>query len=129
MLDGTQVQLKSVSLNKYVTAQDGGGQSVSVDREVPSSWETFRVDLFFYREPEETKDQEDDESGAPVAEYGVTECGVGMIDNDNWGADTQWSGDAISAPALAGGAKLDTNAGVPVEGEVSWEPNTHVKYW
>ncbi|KAI3923540.1 hypothetical protein MKW92_024241 [Papaver armeniacum] len=43
MLDGTQVQFKSVSLNKYVTAQDGGGQSVSVDRDVPSSWETFRL--------------------------------------------------------------------------------------
>ncbi|KAI3961349.1 hypothetical protein MKX01_007063 [Papaver californicum] len=43
MLDGTQVQLKSVSLNKYVTAHDGGGLSVTVDRDVPSSWETFRL--------------------------------------------------------------------------------------
>ncbi|MCL7041125.1 hypothetical protein MKW94_029293 [Papaver nudicaule] len=43
MLDGTQVQLKSVSLNKYVSAQDGGGQSVTVDRDAPSSWETFRL--------------------------------------------------------------------------------------
>ncbi|RZC64396.1 hypothetical protein C5167_008079 [Papaver somniferum] len=43
MLDGTQVQFKSVSSNKYVSAQDGGGQNVNVDRDVPSSWETFRV--------------------------------------------------------------------------------------
>ncbi|XP_026391108.1 glucan 1,3-beta-glucosidase-like isoform X2 [Papaver somniferum] len=42
MLDGTQVQFKSVSSNKYVSAQDGGGQNVNVDRDVPSSWETFR---------------------------------------------------------------------------------------
>ncbi|KAI3879215.1 hypothetical protein MKW98_028782 [Papaver atlanticum] len=42
MLDGTQVQFKSVSLNKYVSAQDGEGQSVSIDRDGPSSWETFR---------------------------------------------------------------------------------------
>ncbi|XP_057497219.1 probable glucan 1,3-beta-glucosidase A [Actinidia eriantha] len=43
MLDGTQVQLKSVTLQKYVSAEEGGGMSVTVDRDIPSSWETFRL--------------------------------------------------------------------------------------
>ncbi|KAF6166822.1 hypothetical protein GIB67_005698 [Kingdonia uniflora] len=43
MLDGTQVQFKSVMLQKYVSAENGGGESVTVDREVPSSWETFKL--------------------------------------------------------------------------------------
>ncbi|PIA52001.1 hypothetical protein AQUCO_01000110v1 [Aquilegia coerulea] len=43
MLDGTQVQLKSVVSQKYVCAENGGGLNVSVDRDVPSSWETFRL--------------------------------------------------------------------------------------
>ncbi|KAI3857873.1 hypothetical protein MKX03_004975 [Papaver bracteatum] len=85
-------------------------------------WDVM-VDLFFYREPEETKDQEADESGAPVAEYGVTEYGSGMIATDNWGADTQWAGDAVAAPPLAGGADWAADAAVPVEGgEAAWEP-------
>ncbi|WVZ92440.1 hypothetical protein U9M48_038504 [Paspalum notatum var. saurae] len=43
MLDGTQVQLKSVGLQKYVSAGDGGGGNVTVDRDAASSWETFKV--------------------------------------------------------------------------------------
>ncbi|KAK9165779.1 hypothetical protein Scep_000970 [Stephania cephalantha] len=43
MLDGTQVQFRSVTLNKYVSAEFGGGANVSVDRDVPSLWETFRL--------------------------------------------------------------------------------------
>ncbi|KAA8546761.1 hypothetical protein F0562_003190 [Nyssa sinensis] len=43
MLDGTEVQFKSVTLQKYVSADNGGGMNVAVDRDVPSSWETFRV--------------------------------------------------------------------------------------
>ncbi|XP_042502586.1 probable glucan 1,3-beta-glucosidase A isoform X3 [Macadamia integrifolia] len=42
MLDGTQVQFKSVPLKKYVSAENGGGQTITVDRDIPSSWETFR---------------------------------------------------------------------------------------
>lgn len=41
--DGTQVQLKSVALQKYVSAADGGGGNVTIDRDVASSWETFKV--------------------------------------------------------------------------------------
>jgi hypothetical protein len=43
--DGTQVQLKSVGLHKYVSAGGGGGGSVTVDQDVASSWETFKVNF------------------------------------------------------------------------------------
>ncbi|XP_031256224.1 probable glucan 1,3-beta-glucosidase A isoform X2 [Pistacia vera] len=43
MLDGTQVQFKSVTLQKYVSAENGGGMGVSVDRDVAFSWETFTL--------------------------------------------------------------------------------------
>ncbi|KAL2487482.1 putative glucan 1 [Forsythia ovata] len=43
MLDGTEVQFKSVTLQKYVSAENGGGMEVTVDRDIPSSWETFRL--------------------------------------------------------------------------------------
>ncbi|XP_004502398.1 probable glucan 1,3-beta-glucosidase A isoform X1 [Cicer arietinum] len=43
MLDGTEVQFKSVTLQKYVSAENGGGMNVTVDRDVSSSWETFRL--------------------------------------------------------------------------------------
>ncbi|XP_010523313.1 PREDICTED: glucan 1,3-beta-glucosidase A-like [Tarenaya hassleriana] len=43
MLDGTQIQLKSVTLQKYVSAENGGGSNVSVDRDSASSWETFTL--------------------------------------------------------------------------------------
>lgn len=41
--DGTQVQIKSVTLEKYVCAESGGGTDLSVTRDVASSWETFTV--------------------------------------------------------------------------------------
>ncbi|XP_040945600.1 probable glucan 1,3-beta-glucosidase A [Gossypium hirsutum] len=43
MLDGTQVQFKSVTLQKYVSAENGGGMDISVDRDDASSWETFKL--------------------------------------------------------------------------------------
>ncbi|KAI4317304.1 hypothetical protein L6164_025184 [Bauhinia variegata] len=43
MIDGTQVQFKSVTLQKYVSADNGGGLNVTVDRDAASSWETFRL--------------------------------------------------------------------------------------
>ncbi|KHG27831.1 putative glucan 1,3-beta-glucosidase a [Gossypium arboreum] len=43
MLDGTQVQFKSVTLQKYVSAENGGGMDISVDRDDASSWETFTL--------------------------------------------------------------------------------------
>ncbi|XP_040997510.1 probable glucan 1,3-beta-glucosidase A isoform X1 [Juglans microcarpa x Juglans regia] len=43
MLDGTEVQFKSVTLQKYVCAENGGGSNVTVSRDVASSWETFKL--------------------------------------------------------------------------------------
>ncbi|KAJ4776127.1 hypothetical protein LUZ62_060384 [Rhynchospora pubera] len=43
MLDGTQVQLKSVTLQKYISAVGGGGSNVTVDRDSASTWETFKL--------------------------------------------------------------------------------------
>ncbi|XP_062100075.1 probable glucan 1,3-beta-glucosidase A isoform X2 [Humulus lupulus] len=45
MLDGTDVQIKSVTLQKYVSAENGGGMNITVDRDSPSSWETFKATL------------------------------------------------------------------------------------
>jgi hypothetical protein len=41
------VQFKSLTLQKYVSADNGGGMNVTVDRDVPSSWETFKVRRLF----------------------------------------------------------------------------------
>ncbi|KAG6729760.1 hypothetical protein I3842_01G047400 [Carya illinoinensis] len=43
MLDGTEVQFRSVTLQKYVCAENGGGSNVTVGTDVASSWETFKV--------------------------------------------------------------------------------------
>ncbi|CAK9320566.1 unnamed protein product [Citrullus colocynthis] len=43
MLDGAVVQLRSVTLQKFVSAENGGGAGVTVNRDVASSWETFRL--------------------------------------------------------------------------------------
>ncbi|KAI3852318.1 hypothetical protein MKX03_018963 [Papaver bracteatum] len=43
MLDGAGVQLKSVSLNKYVSAKYGGGACVFVDQDEADTWETFKL--------------------------------------------------------------------------------------
>ncbi|XP_073059725.1 glucan 1,3-beta-glucosidase-like [Primulina eburnea] len=42
ILDGTEIQLKSVTLKKYVSAENGGGATVTIDRDTPQSWETFQ---------------------------------------------------------------------------------------
>ncbi|KAK7829409.1 putative glucan 1 [Quercus suber] len=43
MLDGTEVQFKSMKLQKYVSAENGGGMYVTVSRDVASSWESFKL--------------------------------------------------------------------------------------
>ncbi|CAA6664384.1 unnamed protein product [Spirodela intermedia] len=43
LLDGTQVQLRSVALGKYPCAENGGGTVVVANRASPSGWETFKL--------------------------------------------------------------------------------------
>lgn len=43
LLDGTQVQFMSTNLQKYVTAENGGGTNVVANRSSASGWETFRL--------------------------------------------------------------------------------------
>lgn len=41
--DGTQLQFKSVTQNRYLVADQGGGAAILADRVQPSGWETFKV--------------------------------------------------------------------------------------
>nr|GMD68476.1 probable glucan 1,3-beta-glucosidase A isoform X2 [Ipomoea batatas] len=41
--DGTEVEFKSVTLQKYISAENGGGSGVTVDKDTPLSCETFRL--------------------------------------------------------------------------------------
>ncbi|PVH64561.1 hypothetical protein PAHAL_2G303700 [Panicum hallii] len=43
LLDGTQLQFKSVARNRYLAADQGGGAAIVADREQPSGWETFKL--------------------------------------------------------------------------------------
>ncbi|GMN33685.1 hypothetical protein TIFTF001_004296 [Ficus carica] len=43
LLDGTQIQLKSTKVNRYLTAENGGGSIVVANRESADDWETFRL--------------------------------------------------------------------------------------
>ena len=56
----------------------------------------MQVDLFFYREPEEAKEPEDELAVADYKDYGAGNVGM-----DDWAAnitDAQWAGDAATAP-------------------------------
>ncbi|KAF3441031.1 hypothetical protein FNV43_RR19317 [Rhamnella rubrinervis] len=43
LLDGTQIQLKSTKLQKYLCAEQGGGNIIVANRSSASGWETFRL--------------------------------------------------------------------------------------
>lgn len=43
LLDGTQIQLKSVTIGKYVSAENGGGTILVANRTAASGWETFKL--------------------------------------------------------------------------------------
>ncbi|XP_015580889.1 40S ribosomal protein Sa-2-like [Ricinus communis] len=60
------------------------------------------VDLFFYREPEEAKEQEEEEA-VPSAEYALPSTDFGLASTDwmNPSAENQWSADAAQPPISA----------------------------
>ncbi|KAF7839978.1 putative glucan 1,3-beta-glucosidase A [Senna tora] len=43
LLDGTQIQVKSTKLQKFLVAENGGGTDVLANRDSASGWETFRL--------------------------------------------------------------------------------------
>ncbi|XP_040254963.1 uncharacterized protein [Aegilops tauschii subsp. strangulata] len=43
LLDGTQLQFKSVTQNAYVAAENGGGAGLVENRPQASGWETFKL--------------------------------------------------------------------------------------
>ncbi|KAG8088406.1 hypothetical protein GUJ93_ZPchr0010g9234 [Zizania palustris] len=43
LLDGTQLQFKSVVQNMYLAAEQGGGTIIVANRTQPSGWETFKL--------------------------------------------------------------------------------------
>ncbi|XP_059640651.1 small ribosomal subunit protein uS2-like [Cornus florida] len=88
-------------------------------------WDVM-VDLFFYREPEETKEQEEEEALAGP-DYGDYSSAPPLgIAADNWSnpiADAQWPGAATSIPAVpaAGGGAGWTSDPVPVTLDGGWD--------
>ncbi|PKA59483.1 hypothetical protein AXF42_Ash016507 [Apostasia shenzhenica] len=43
LLDGTQIQLKSVTQNSFLSADNGGGSAIVANRPSASVWETFKL--------------------------------------------------------------------------------------
>jgi len=80
------------------------------------------VDLFFYREPEETKEKEEDEAGA--LDYPEYSGAIGGI-SDQWSnqiTDAQWNQEGVPAaiPAVPG-VGWTPDASVPVASGDGWD--------
>ncbi|KAI4386913.1 hypothetical protein MLD38_004789 [Melastoma candidum] len=82
---------------------------------VGHKWDVM-VDLFFYREPEEAKQQEEDEV-VPAADYGLPDFAGAT---DQWTSqipESQWAGEAVAPPVAAIQGVGWSEAGAPaVEG-------------
>ncbi|KAI3803312.1 hypothetical protein L1987_31462 [Smallanthus sonchifolius] len=84
-------------------------------------WDVM-VDLFFYREPEEAKEEEDEVAVADYKDYGAGAIGM----DDQWSSqipDAQWAGD-VAQPPIAGApvaASGWTGADAPAGAADGWE--------
>lgn len=81
----------------------------------------LQVDLFFYREPEETKDRDDEEGAAPefaAVEYAAPALALGG--DAQWGPEAaeagQWEVDATAAAVPAGIAAPEWTGVAPAAG-------------
>ncbi|CAN6321217.1 unnamed protein product [Urochloa humidicola] len=79
-------------------------------------WEVM-VDLFFYRDPEEAKEQEEEAAAAPdfaaITDYQAA---------DQWGGGDQWTSD-VAPPAAVGGTGAEWGAApAPVPTGEGWDP-------
>ncbi|MBA0598242.1 hypothetical protein Gorai_008015 [Gossypium raimondii] len=85
-------------------------------------WDVM-VDLFFYREPEEAKQQEEEEAvaapdyGLPAADFGMSALGT-----DQWPSQMgdQWSADVVQPP-ISGVPAINWGDQVAVSADV-WDP-------
>lgn len=60
----------------------------------------MQVDLFFYRDPEETKEQGEEEAPVTAPDYGAATEYTAMIPSDQWPTD-QWAADGAAVPPAA----------------------------
>ncbi|XP_065868340.1 small ribosomal subunit protein uS2y-like [Euphorbia lathyris] len=84
------------------------------------------VDLFFYREPEEAKQQEEDES-VPIADYALPSAADFGLSTTDWGdqiPDSQWTADAAQPPiaAVPAATFLPEQGGVATEWDAAPPP-------
>lgn len=93
---------------------------------------SIQVDLFFYREVEENKDQEEEEV-APVTDFGQIEYGGGAMtalqSSDQWASLTsadQWNTEPAAAPAPVADW---TAAAVPGKNLLCFEYYLVIKDW
>ncbi|GAA0161364.1 ribosomal protein [Lithospermum erythrorhizon] len=75
------------------------------------------VDLFFYREPEETKEPEEED--APVLEYGGPEYGGAETWTSGQIPEAQWGAEAAVAPGNC--TPVEAAPGVAVGGDGGWD--------
>lgn len=85
-------------------------------------WNAWQVDLFFYREPEESKDRDEEEGAAPdFAAVEYTAPTIALGGDQQWGVEGaeagQWEADSAVAPANVAGAEWATaGAAAPAAG-------------
>ncbi|KAL0547146.1 hypothetical protein IC582_017072 [Cucumis melo] len=81
-------------------------------------WDVM-VDLFFYREPEEMKEKEEEEAVAPP-DYGIADFGSAPLAVDQWVPDAQWDASNVAPTAAAASVSNVGWAQEPVGAADGW---------